>query len=228
MKYFLAIDFETSGLPHEGAQPVEIGAVLLHQSDLSPLDEFQSYIQHDQKRFTWSAIAENIHGLSREFLRESGLPLADVWGAFLVWLSRWIDLRAHGEIMLVGHNVPFDLRFLAILADCPPGVDIMPSWACYTARDTLQWASLIAQAQIEAHGFEAAPFRDPETGRPSLSLDAIASSLDIDRPEAHSALADARVTAQVMQKLVSHLVEDLRNSRKYTRRRAHIEKNKFS
>ena len=102
----------------------------------------------------------------------------------------------------------------------------MPPWACYTVRDSLQWASLIAQAQIEAHGFGAAPFIDPETRWPSLSLEAVASSLDIDHPDAHSALADARVTAQVMRKILDHMVEDLQNSRKYSRRRAHIEANK--
>ena len=226
MKYFLVIDFETSGLPQEGAQPVEMGAVILDKKNLTPLDEFQIFVQHDPERFTWSQVAEDLHGITREALQESGLPLSDAWGAFLDWLSRWIDLDAQGEVMLAGHNVHFDLRFLQILADCPPDADLMPPWACHTVRDSLQWASLIAQAQIDAHGFGAAPFKDPETGWPSLSLEAVASSLDIDHPDAHSALADARVTAQVMRKLLDHLVEDLQNSRKYSRRRAHIEASK--
>ena len=97
MKYFLVIDFETSGLPQEGAQPVEMGAVILDKKDLSPLDEFQIFIQHDPERFTWSQVAEDLHGITREALQESGLPLADAWGAFLDWLSRWIDLGARGR-----------------------------------------------------------------------------------------------------------------------------------
>lgn len=225
MKYFLVIDFETSGLPQEGAQPVEMGAVILDKKDLSPLDEFQIFIQHDPERFTWAQTAEDLHGLTREALQETGLPLPDAWGAFLDWLSRWIDLGTPGEVMLAGHNVHFDLHFLKVLADCTPDAGL-PPWACYTVRDSLQWASLIAQAQIDAHGFGAAPFRDTETGWPSLSLEAVASSLDIDHSGAHSALEDARTTAQVMRKLLDHLVEDLQNSRKYSRRRAHIEANR--
>lgn len=226
MKYFLVLDFETSGLPQDGAQPVELGAVLMDKKDLSILDEFQVFVQFDPERFTWSQEAEEIHGLSREALQESGLPLSDAWGAFLDWLSRWIDLGAQGEVMLAGHNVHFDLRFLQILADCPPDADLMPPWACFTVRDTMQWASLISQAQIEAHGFGACPFRDPESGKPSLSLEAVADSLDIPHPDFHSALADARVTAQVMRKILDHLVEDLQNARRYSRRRAHIEESR--
>jgi len=226
MKYFLVLDFETSGLPQDGAQPIEMGAVLLDKKDLSTLSEFQVFVLFDQERFTWSQDAEDTHGITREALQECGVPLRDAWGAFLDWVGGWIDLGAQGEVMLAGHNVQFDLRFLQILAECPPDADLMPPWACFTVRDTMQWASLIAQAQIEAHGFGAAPFLDPETGRPSLSLEAVASSLGIDHPDAHSALADARATAQIMRKLLDHLVEDLQNSRKYSRRRAHIEASK--
>jgi DNA polymerase III epsilon subunit-like protein len=227
MKYFLVIDFETSDLPQNNGQPIELGAVLLDKADLSTLAEFQIYVQFDAERFSWSPDAEATHGIKRETLEENGLSLSDAWGAFLDWLGGWIDLEEAGEVMLCGHTVHFDLRFLQILADCPPEADLMPPWACHTVRDSLQWASLIAQATVEAHGLGAYPFRDPESGRPSLSLTAVADSLGIPTPGAHSALEDARVTAKVMRAMLDHLVEDLRNSRKYSRRREHIENGKY-
>lgn len=227
MKYYLSLDFETSGLLHEGAQPVEFAAVILDKKDFTPLDEFQVFFKFDPERFTWSDVAEETHGYTREALEECGTTLADGWGQFMDWLSRWIDLDQPGEVMLAGHNVGFDVPFLAVMAECPPDADPMPPWACHTVRDSLQWAALIAQANMDAHGFNAAPFLDPETGKISLSLEAVAHSLGFDFPDAHCALEDARMVGKVMAAMISHLVEDLRNSRKYSRRREHIEAGKY-
>lgn len=223
MKFYLVIDFETSGLIQDGAQPVELGAVLLDRKDLSVVSEFQAFMLHDPERFTWSPEAEEVHGLTRETLAQVGTSLEDAFTAFLDWLAGFVDLEARGEVMLCGQNLLFDLRFLQILAGVGPLEDLLPPWACYTTRDTLQWAALLNQAHIDAFGFRAAPFRDPETGNPSLALENLARALDLPFPDAHSALEDARMAGKVLKLLLENLAGDLSNSRKYLARRAHID-----
>lgn len=222
MKFYLVLDFETSGLIQDGAQPVELGAVLLDRKDLSTVSEFQAFVRHDPERFTWSQEAEEVHGLTREALAGAG-TMEEAFTDFLDWLAGFVDLEARGEVMLCGQNLLFDLRFLQIMAGVGPLEDLLPPWACYTTRDTLQWAALLNQAHIDAFGFKAAPFRDPETGNPSLALENIARALDLPFQGAHSALEDARMAGQVLRLLLVNLAGDLSNSRKYLARRAHID-----
>lgn len=218
MKYYLSLDFETSDLLQNRGQPVEMGAVLLDKKTLSVLSEFHAFVRFNSRRFNWSVEAELVHNLSSDFLDEEGKDLAGVWSDFLEWLGSWVDLSARGEVMLCGHNLQFDLRFLQVLASVEPLEELLPPWACATTRDTMQWAGLINQATIDGSGFHAAPFKDPETGYPSVSLVNIAKSLGLPFEGAHSALDDARMVGQVMQTVLGNLSEDLTNSRKWEKR----------
>lgn len=226
MRYYLVLDFESSDLPTNGGQPVELGAVLLDKRSLETLSEFQVYIRHDATRFSWSPEAEETHGLSREVLEEHGAPLADAWSAFVDWVGSWVNLDATGEAMVCGHNVLFDLRLLQILAGVEPSEGLLPPWACVSVRDTMQWAALVNQATIDAAGFHSAPFKDEETGHPSVSLENVARSLGIPTDGAHSALVDARITARVMVELLEHLAGDIDNSRKWVKRSEAIKNRK--
>jgi len=223
VKFYLVIDFETSGLIQDGGQPVELGAVLLDRKDLTPVAEFQAFVLYDPERFTWSPDAEEVHGITVEALAEVGVTMDEAFTAFLDWLVGFVDLEARGEVMLCGQNLLFDLRFLQLMAGVGPMEDLLPPWACYTTRDTLQWAALLNQAHIDAFGFRSAPFRDPETGNPSLALENLASSLGFTFPGAHSALEDARMAGKILKRLLELLAGDLSNSRKYLARRAHID-----
>lgn len=218
MKYYLAIDFETSDLLENWGQPIELGAVLMDKRDLSVLAEFQTLIRFDKSRFHWSEEAEVVHNLSVLTLDEEGVDLAEAWPAFVDWLGTWIDLEAAGEVMLCGHNLQFDLRFLQRLAGVDPLESLLPSWACATTRDTMQWAGLVNQATMQGSGFDAAPFRDERTGYPSVSLESIAHSLGFPFEGAHSALDDARMVGQVMRAILSDLSQDLVQSRKWQKR----------
>lgn len=221
MKYYLVIDFETSDLLQNNGQPVELGAVLLDKKSKETLAEFHSLVQFDASRFHWGEEAEATHGISRETLAAEGLPMAEVWAAFVEWLGSWINLEVAGEVMFCGQNILFDLRFLQVLAGVEPHEELLPPWACRTVRDTMQWAGLINQATIDGLGFRAAPFKDPETGHPSVALESLADSLGIPVVGAHSALEDARVTARVMVAILQALAEDLTDSRKWQR---HLER----
>ena len=217
MKFYLVLDFETSGRNPEGAQPVELGAVLLDKKTLGILSEFHALITFDPERFTWSAEAEATHGITRETLQEQGVPMAEAWSSFVEWVGSWIDLEATGEVMFCGQNLLFDLRFLQLLAGVDPLEELLPPWACRTIRDTMQWAGLVNQATIDGSGFRAAPFKDPETGHPSVALENLALSLGIQSGGAHSALEDARTTARVMAAILEALAGDLANSRRWER-----------
>lgn len=221
MKFYLVLDFETSDLLQNGGQPVELGAVLLDKKSMETLAEFHALIQFDASRFHWGEEAEEVHGITRETLAAEGLPMAEAWSAFVEWLGEWIDLEAAGEVMFCGQNILFDLRFLQVLAGVEFHEELLPPWACRTVRDTMQWAGLINQATIDGVGFRAAPFKDPETGYPSVALENLAHSLGIDSAGAHSALEDARTTARVMAAILGALAGDLAASRKWEK---HVER----
>ena len=221
MKYNLVIDFETSAFPEDQGQPIEIGAVLSDKKDFSVVSEFTSLIQF-RKPFFWDVKAQEVHGISIQELEVSGHPMSFVAGDFLEWLSNFIPLGQRGQVMLGGHNLAFDLTFLRIMMR--QGPLWMPNWASYHTRDTQSWAQLLNQASIEAHGFHGAVFKDTDTGYPSHRLTDVCEGLGIALTDAHSALADARATNEVMGAMVRELAGDLKNSAKYERRIQHIQK----
>ncbi len=95
----IVLDTETTGLdPHSGHRLVEIGCVELH-SHIRTGNHFHTYLnpERDMPRE-----AENIHGLSAEFLKDKPL-FKTVARSFLEFI---------GNSPLVIHNAGFDLKFL--------------------------------------------------------------------------------------------------------------------
>lgn len=95
----IVLDTETTGLdPHSGHRLVEIGCVELH-GHIRTGNHFHSYLnpERDMPRE-----AENIHGLSAEFLKDKPL-FKTVARSFLEFI---------GDSPLIIHNAGFDLKFL--------------------------------------------------------------------------------------------------------------------
>lgn len=121
-KYTLAADCETSGIalgcdnpthnPKTGEkyQAVSWGLVVVETGTLKAVDELYVEIQWD-KQYEWNTGAERVHGMSKEYLRENGVPMKEaVEQIGNLILKYW---GPDSPICLLGHNVAtFDLQFL--------------------------------------------------------------------------------------------------------------------
>jgi DNA polymerase-3 subunit epsilon len=95
----IALDTETTGLdPYSGHRVVEIGCVEMH-NHVRTGNVFHCYLNPEREM---PREAENIHGLSGEFLKDKPL-FKQIASAFL----QFID-----DSPLVIHNAAFDLKFL--------------------------------------------------------------------------------------------------------------------
>lgn len=112
----LAIDSETTGInfngldPSTGYQAIAWGIIVVDVATWSPIEEMYVEVKWDGKSY-WSSEAEQVHGLSKAYLKEHGMDEVDAVtkiGNLLV--KHW---GPQGNIRLLGHNVTsFDRPFL--------------------------------------------------------------------------------------------------------------------
>lgn len=123
-KYVLAVDCETTGLsygandPSDGHQMVSIGLIVADTETFTPIEKLYieikwneaSIIRREQDSHFGKA-AEDIHGLSFEYLQEHGVEEEEALVAIAnMVLKYWGTDKA---ISLLGHNVAtFDLQFV--------------------------------------------------------------------------------------------------------------------
>lgn len=121
-KYLLALDVETTGLcfgsidpsyderTGEMYQAVSIGAVVVDADTLKPVKDLYLEIQWDGVSI-WSARAEQVHGLSKEYLQTNGVSPEDACVSLAeLLLDYW---GPDGVVGLIGHNVStFDKFFV--------------------------------------------------------------------------------------------------------------------
>jgi hypothetical protein len=121
-KYTLAGDCETTGIAigcddptfnaktGEKYQAVSWGLVVVETDTLKAVDELYVEIQWD-KQYTWNAGAEKVHGMSKEYLRENGVPMKEAVeqiGSLI--LNYW---GPDSPVCMLGHNVhTFDMPFM--------------------------------------------------------------------------------------------------------------------
>lgn len=103
MREFIALDFETTGKYPLSAEICEL-ALIKFNLDGDILEEWSSLVK---PRSSMNKVAESIHGLSLEDLK-SAPYIEDLLGQLLDFV---------GECPLVGHNLSFDLGFLAFELD---------------------------------------------------------------------------------------------------------------
>lgn len=163
---YTAFDTETTGLdPAGGDAIIQLGAVRIVNGRLLASETFEQLV--DPQR----GIPEEgmrYHGITRDMVR--GQPTIDeVLPAFHAFV---------GDTVLVGHNVAFDMRFLALREDSS-GVRFRQP-----VLDTLLLASLVWPNE------------------PGHGLDDIAARLGVEVAGRHTALGDARATAEVFLRLL--------------------------
>jgi DNA polymerase-3 subunit epsilon len=166
---FAVVDLETTGWsPDEGAI-TEIGAVRVRGGVRQ--GEFASLVNPG------APVPQSIEDLTG--ITDWMLAAAPRLAAVLPGLLRFAD-----GCVLVAHNAPFDLGFLAAAcADC--GL----AWPGFTVLDTVMLAKQVLEPDEV----------------PDCKLGTLARFFDARTPPTHRALADARATADILGSLIARL-----------------------
>lgn len=114
MKVGLCIDWETTGATWGGDssidfQGIEIAAIVFNAQTFEPIEKLKRYVKFNSTRYKWKDEAEKIHGLSREFLEEHGLPQEDVAIELATLILKYWGPKS--KVLFLGHNPKFDIRF---------------------------------------------------------------------------------------------------------------------
>lgn len=115
----LAIDVETTGFskgdsPEKNHQILAIGLIVA-DSNLNPVDEFYCEIKWNGTSH-WTQSAQNIHGLSKEYLDSNGIEEEEAVVKIAEFILKHYD--PDEAIIFLGHNPRgFDVKFLNKLMD---------------------------------------------------------------------------------------------------------------
>lgn len=120
MTRLLGLDMETTGLAYnaddpsfnprtkEYYQPVSVGLIVVDADTLKTIEELYIEIKWDGKS-VWNKKAEQVHGLTKEYLQEHGVTYEDaVVQIGNLLLDHW---GPDSPIHILGHNPWFDLCF---------------------------------------------------------------------------------------------------------------------
>lgn len=117
----LAVDTETTGLAYNSDDPsydpktkktyqiISIGLIVFDAVTLLPVEKLYLEIKHNGES-EWDKTAENIHGLSKEYLEEHGVTEEEAVIQICDLILRHFGPEAC--LHLLGHNVAFDIWFL--------------------------------------------------------------------------------------------------------------------
>jgi DNA polymerase III alpha subunit (gram-positive type) len=110
----LCIDWESSGADFGGKnaekyQGISVGAIIFDTKTFAEIDRLYLEIQFDASKYSWAADAQNIHGLSREYLAANGLKREDACLQLAEFFLKYFGPNA--KIVYAGHNTIFDIEF---------------------------------------------------------------------------------------------------------------------
>lgn len=171
---YVAFDLETTGLDSISCAIIEIGAVRVENGIIT--DEFSQLIDPG---YSIPYAASAVNHITDEMV--SGQPrIYEVLPAFLSFV---------GDDVLVAHNAPFDMRFLA--QACMRNRFRVPSTYFDTMTLSRYW---------------------PESN--SKKLTALAACAGIEPEDAHRALSDARTVAQLVAATNARRAENKKSKKK--------------
>ena len=135
-KFGLAIDFETSGASQDSSkhtveyQGISYGALIFNFETLEPVDGVYCEIKFNESKYKWSIDAQNVHGLTKEYLSENGVSQETAACTLAELMLTWLGPTPH--VWLLAHNREFDIAFMRQLLE---PFEIMPS-ICHVGMDT--------------------------------------------------------------------------------------------
>lgn len=111
-QFILCLDTETTGSTFSSFeetfskfQAISFGAIVATSDTFEPVAELYFKVKFDPK-YTWSAEAENIHGITRDDLQVNGLDNEDAAASLAEFIFNHFG---SGKVMFLGHNPGFDI-----------------------------------------------------------------------------------------------------------------------
>jgi DNA polymerase III subunit epsilon len=167
---FVALDTETTGLFPIMHRLVEVGAVRF-RLDGQELATFQTLINPE---IPIPKDVQHVHGITDRMVR--GKPTIEHV------LPQFIEFLGHHDTILLAHNAPFDLGFLAMAL-----TRLRITYPPHYLLDTLDMARRLYPAW------------------PSHSLEYVATRLKVANRAEHRALSDARLVKDIFPAVLQHV-----------------------
>jgi DNA polymerase III subunit epsilon len=167
---FVALDTETTGLFPIMHRLVEVGAVRF-RLDGQELATFQTLINPE---IPIPKDVQHVHGITDRMVR--GKPTIEYV------LPQFIEFLGHHDTILLAHNAPFDLGFLAMAL-----TRLRITYPPHYLLDTLHMARRLYPAW------------------PSHSLEYVATRLKVAKRAEHRALSDARLVKDIFLAVLQHV-----------------------
>jgi DNA polymerase III subunit epsilon len=167
---FVALDTETTGLFPIMHRLVEVGAVRFRM-DGQELATFQTLINPE---IPIPKDVQHVHGITDRMVR--GKPTIEYV------LPQFIEFLGHHDTILLAHNAPFDLGFLAMAL-----TRLRITYPPHYLLDTLDMARRLYPAW------------------PSHSLEYVATRLKVAKRAEHRALSDARLVKDIFLAVLQHV-----------------------
>lgn len=182
-KNLLIIDVETSGVTDD-ASIIQLGAVIFKKEGELSNDTFNRYIKPYNKE--WSYEAQEIHGLTKEFLNKKGTNINIVLKEFQDWCSRlgMYNLKKHYWIAQWGSG--FDTRMLSNAYK-------------YIKKDYPFYYRAIDIASIVRFNLANKGLLENKCGEKAC---AIALNLELEKSKLHDGLYDAYLSGRMLEKII--------------------------
>lgn len=100
----LGFDFETTGLDSVNDRITEVGAVLYHWEDKTPVQLYSALVWHDEKRPDLSMEVSNLTGITNAHLDDFAVPTTDALNALFAMAGK--------ADFIMAHNAQFDCDFM--------------------------------------------------------------------------------------------------------------------
>jgi DNA polymerase III epsilon subunit-like protein len=114
IRFGLCIDWETSGSDWGkdssiNYQGISFGAIVFNAENFDELESLHLHVKFDSSKYKWSIEAENIHGITKEYLDANGVSQEDAAIALAELILKYWG--PDGKVLMLGHNTEFDRRF---------------------------------------------------------------------------------------------------------------------
>jgi DNA polymerase III epsilon subunit-like protein len=190
-KHIIVFDFETGSKHKESCEITQIAAAVIHPRRLEIVDEFNSEVRPlFPDKLEEEAL--NITRKTKEKLALAPHP-SEVWSGFKSFCDRYnTTKRPFTAPIAAGYNIiGFDFPILQRYAkeyktvDAKTGVqNLFSSFICYDLMQTVFW------------------WVENDSSLDNIKLSTIAGWLGIDASQAHDALADVKMTAEIIIKFM--------------------------
>ena len=185
----VVIDVETAGVNSNTDALLELAAVMVHPTESTACTAWKAHESHhwhimpaEGTKINPKALA--INGIDPDHPFRFAIPEEEALTALFKAVNKQLNNTRCQRALLVGHNAHFDLNFIRAACDrC--GIKKMPFHA-FTCLDTATMSALVYGETVLAKALEKA-------------------QIAFDASQAHSAIYDTQVTAELFCKIVNHI-----------------------